>query len=154
MIESWFLICAIWCCHAIYRTSPNCKFLVVDAEEDWPFEDNAFDFVHARYLYPAITDWPRLWLQSFTCLKPGGWVEHQEDSAMFWSDDPGFENSRTKYFANQIEYASKKIGKNFRIAAEQKDRMEEVGFTNVVQKLCKVGRDPATSHYALLRGSL
>lgn len=127
---------------------------MVDAEEDWPFEDNAFDFVHARYLYPAITDWPRLWRQSLTCLKPGGWVEHQEDSAMFWSDDPGFENSRTKHFANQIEYASKKIGKNFRIAADQKDRMEEVGFTNVVQKLCKVGRDPTTSHYALLRGSL
>lgn len=57
---------------------------------------------------------------------------------MFWSDDPGFEDSKTKYFASQIEYASKKIGKNFRIAAEQQDRMITAGFTNVVQKLCKV----------------
>ncbi|EKG13436.1 Methyltransferase type 11 [Macrophomina phaseolina MS6] len=119
-------------------TSPNCKFLVADAEEDWPFGKEAFDFVHARYLYPAITDWPRLWRQAFAHLKPGGWVEHQEDSAMFWSDDPGFDNSRTKYFASQIEYASKKIGKNFRIAAEQRDRMVEAGFTGVVQKLCKI----------------
>ncbi|KAK7712190.1 hypothetical protein SLS57_007866 [Botryosphaeria dothidea] len=119
-------------------TSPNCKFLVHDAEDDWPFGKEAFDFVHARYLYPAITDWQRLWAQSFEHLKPGGWVEHQEDSAMFWSDDPGFEDSKTKYFASQIEYASKKIGKNFRIAAEQQDRMITAGFTNVVQKLCKI----------------
>ncbi|KKY13322.1 putative tam domain [Diplodia seriata] len=96
--------------------------MVADAEEEWPFEKNAFDFVHARYLYPAITDWAQLWRQSFDHLRPGGWVEHQEDSAMFWSDDPGFEGSRTKHFASQIEFASKKIGKNFRIAAEQKDR--------------------------------
>ncbi|KAF4310884.1 Methyltransferase type 11 [Botryosphaeria dothidea] len=119
-------------------TSPNCKFLVHDAEDDWPFGKEAFDFVHARYLYPAITDWQRLWAQSFEHLKPGGWVEHQEDSAMFWSDDPGFDDSKTKYFASQIEYASKKIGKNFRIAAEQQDRMITAGFTNVVQKLCKI----------------
>ncbi|OMP86175.1 hypothetical protein BK809_0003344 [Diplodia seriata] len=119
-------------------TSPNCKFMVADAEEEWPFEKNAFDFVHARYLYPAITDWAQLWRQSFDHLRPGGWVEHQEDSAMFWSDDPGFEGSRTKHFASQIEFASKKIGKNFRIAAEQKDRMQEAGFQNVVQKLCKI----------------
>lgn len=58
---------------------------------------------------------------------------------MFWSDDAGFEHSRTQYFASQIDYASTKIGKRFRIAPEQKERMEEAGFENVVQKVCKVG---------------
>ncbi|EOD51955.1 Methyltransferase type 11 [Neofusicoccum parvum] len=119
-------------------TSPNCRFVVADAEEDWAFGPDTFDFVHARYLYPAIVDWPRLWRQSFAALRPGGWVEHQEDSAMFWSDDPGFDGSRTKYFASQIDFASTKIGKRFRIAPEQRDRMVDAGFQNVQQKVCKV----------------
>lgn len=56
----------------------NCSFTKVDAENDWPFENNSLDYVHARMLLLSIQNWPRFWQRTLQHLKPGGWVESND----------------------------------------------------------------------------
>ncbi|KAL7274176.1 hypothetical protein RUND412_002936 [Rhizina undulata] len=51
---------------------PNLTFEVDDIEEDWPYQDNSFDFIHIRTMVGYVYDWPRLYKQAFRALKPGG----------------------------------------------------------------------------------
>ena len=44
-------------------TPPNCKFEIDDANDDWTFAKNSFDFIHVRYLLGCISDWPRFYGQ-------------------------------------------------------------------------------------------
>lgn len=45
---------------------PNCRFELDDAELEWTFKPDSFDFVHMRYLMGAISDWGRLYKQAYT----------------------------------------------------------------------------------------
>ncbi len=44
---------------------PNLRFIIDDYEDDWVFESQPFDYIHARYLATAVRDWPRLVQQVF-----------------------------------------------------------------------------------------
>ena len=44
---------------------PNCRFLLDDMEDDWDYEKNPFDYIHARFLAASINDWPRLVKQAY-----------------------------------------------------------------------------------------
>lgn len=44
---------------------PNCHFEIDDAESDWTFKKNSFDYVHARALYGALADWPAFYRQAY-----------------------------------------------------------------------------------------
>lgn len=57
---------------------PNLKFQIDDAQLDWTFEPDSFDFIHIRYMHGAFDDWYRLYRQMFKALKPGGWFQHIE----------------------------------------------------------------------------
>lgn len=39
---------------------PNVRFTVDDAEADWLYGADTFDYVHARFMSMAIRDWPQL----------------------------------------------------------------------------------------------
>lgn len=66
---------------------PNLRFIIDDVEEDWGYEPNPFDYVHARYLSGCLKDWPRLLKQAYDNLKPGGWAEFQEWDIRYYSQD-------------------------------------------------------------------
>ncbi|KAF7506349.1 hypothetical protein GJ744_011815 [Endocarpon pusillum] len=53
----------------------NCQFEIEDAEDDWTFQKNDFDYIHGRDFYQSIRDWRRLVQQSYNHLKPGGYLE-------------------------------------------------------------------------------
>ncbi|KAJ4219836.1 hypothetical protein NW757_014539 [Fusarium falciforme] len=55
---------------------PNLKFQIDDAQLDWTFEPESFDFIHVRYMVGAFDDYPKLYRQMFKALKPGGWFQH------------------------------------------------------------------------------
>jgi SAM-dependent methyltransferase len=57
---------------------PNLKFEVDDAEADWVYPSNHFDFVHSRNIAQCINDWEKLMRQMYSCTKPGGYVEISE----------------------------------------------------------------------------
>lgn len=44
---------------------PNCRFELDDAEKEWTWPWNSFDFIHLRNLAQAIMDWPRLLSQAY-----------------------------------------------------------------------------------------
>ncbi|KUI63992.1 Phosphoethanolamine N-methyltransferase 1 [Cytospora mali] len=56
----------------------NVHFVVDDAESEWLYPENHFDYVHSRHTVMAIKDWPKLYRQAWTHLKPGAWIESQE----------------------------------------------------------------------------
>lgn len=57
---------------------PNCRFEVDDAELEWTFKPESFDFVHARNLAQSISDWKKLMGEIYRCTQPGGIVELAE----------------------------------------------------------------------------
>lgn len=63
------------------------KFQIEDAQLDWTFAPESFDFIHVRYLQGAIDDWPRLYDQIYKSLKPGGWFQHLEPDIELRSDN-------------------------------------------------------------------
>ena len=44
---------------------PNCKFEIDDAEADWTWSENTFDYIHNRNFVCAIRDWPKLIQKTF-----------------------------------------------------------------------------------------
>lgn len=67
---------------------PNLSFQIDDAQLNWTFEPESFDFIHVRYMQGAIDDWPKFYRQMFQFLKPGGWFQHMEPDIELRSDNP------------------------------------------------------------------
>lgn len=44
---------------------PNCRFELDDAQLEWTFQPNTFDFIHVRALHGGIDDWPTLYGEIF-----------------------------------------------------------------------------------------
>lgn len=72
-------------------------------------------------------------------VKPGGWVEHVEQSSITRSDDdtipPGGAVSKWTAYYDEI---GEKLGINFRAAEASCQAMKDAGFTNVTERIIKV----------------
>lgn len=44
----------------VIRVPPNLNFEIDDAEAEWLYKLNTYDFIHCRYLFHGIRDWPKL----------------------------------------------------------------------------------------------
>lgn len=44
---------------------PNLKFEIDDAQLEWTYADNDFDFIHIRCLMGSIDNWPLLYQRAF-----------------------------------------------------------------------------------------
>lgn len=47
------------------RVPPNVKFEIDDAEQDWTWPEDHFDYVHLRTMAAAVRDWPRMFRQAY-----------------------------------------------------------------------------------------
>ncbi|KIW72089.1 hypothetical protein PV04_00310 [Phialophora macrospora] len=123
---------------------PNLKFYVDDAEAEWTWEENEkFDFIHGRALCGGIGDWPRFYAQVWNNLAPGGWVEMQEHSVRFFSDDGGLKRATACVAAvAELERASERIGKPLNVAHLHKQWMIDAGFQDVQEVVKKVPIGP------------
>ena len=77
---------------------PNCIFQIDDAQLDWTFEPDSFDFIHLRYLYGAIDDWRKLFRQAYTHVRRGGWVESLDIDIETRSENPKVQNDTNHVF--------------------------------------------------------
>ncbi|RYC89069.1 hypothetical protein BFJ63_vAg8025 [Fusarium oxysporum f. sp. narcissi] len=66
---------------------PNVEFQIDDAQLEWTFDPESFDFIHIRYLQGTIGDWDRLYGQMYKALKPGGWFQHIEPDLQMLSQN-------------------------------------------------------------------
>ena len=118
---------------------PNCFFVIDDARDEGCYPTNHFDFVHIRGLFGSINDWPALYNQIYTCLKPGGYFEQVEISIDITSDDGTVEpGSPLVTFTKCFTDAGKRTGQTFRISDTMKREIEAAGFVNAVETVYKI----------------
>jgi SAM-dependent methyltransferase len=123
---------------------PNCRFYVDDIESEWTYSPmEHFDYIHGRALCGAIGDWPRLFTQSLTNLKPGGWIEMQEFFCKVYDFDDSTDNAPyLKDWEEQINEASRRFGKELAKANVLKQYMEDAGFVDIHEEIYKVPIGP------------
>ncbi|KIL94198.1 methyltransferase [Fusarium avenaceum] len=112
----------------------NLEFQIDDCTLPWTFEPNSIDFVHIRYLYGSIKDWPALFKESFRACRPGGWVESHEASPMIESDDGTVTNTSAIHeWGRFFIEGGKKIGQTFTVIDDdlQRKGMEDAGFVDI-----------------------
>ncbi|KAM0548531.1 hypothetical protein ACHAPJ_009854 [Fusarium lateritium] len=121
----------------------NCIFQIDDAQLDWTFKKDHFDFIHLRYLYGAIDDWKKLYHQAYAHVRPGGWVESLEIDIETHSENPRIENDQDHIFKKWYQLffeCGRKTGRTWEIARDgrQEEYMREAGFTDLVTKSWKL----------------
>ncbi|KAL2202620.1 S-adenosyl-L-methionine-dependent methyltransferase [Sarocladium strictum] len=115
---------------------PNCEFTLDDAQLDWTWPADHFDYIHIRDLYGSIGDWSDLYSKAFRHLKPDGWFEDLELDIRAHSDvvtDPEHIYHR---WNRVFQEAGEKMGKTFKIGigSRMHDLMNEAGFVDVTEK--------------------
>ncbi|KAF5229090.1 hypothetical protein FAUST_10642 [Fusarium austroamericanum] len=113
---------------------PNLKFEIEDCTQEWTFQPDFFDFVHMRYLYGSISDWPALFKEAYRACRPGGWVESHEASPRMESDDGSVtEGSAMNEWGKFFIEGGRKLNRTFEIIDKdlQIQGMKEAGFVDV-----------------------
>ncbi|KAI0004044.1 S-adenosyl-L-methionine-dependent methyltransferase [Xylariaceae sp. FL0662B] len=127
---------------------PNVKFVIDDIEDTW-LNGDAWDLVHLRSMSPILKDAGKLCQQAFAHLRPGGWMEWQEQHCAFQCDDgtlcAATDGAAGFYALAHAAFA--KLGFDAHLAAHLRAPLEAAGFRDVrcVVKKVPVGpwaRDP------------
>jgi SAM-dependent methyltransferase len=117
---------------------PNVKFQIDDAQLDWSFEPDSFDFIHIRYMHGAFDDWKRLYSQMFKALKPGGWFQHIEPDIHLKCQNPASvaETETFRQWAQLFYDAGDKVGRTFNITnGLMQESAHAAGFEDIVHKV-------------------
>lgn len=121
---------------------PNLSFQIDDAQLDWTFQPQSFDFIHVRHMHGSIDDWPKLYSQMHKFLKPGGWFQHIEPGLELRCGNPNIqvdENHIFKQWAKLFHDTGDKTGRTFNFTDRRMEKWAcEAGFTQVVHKTFKV----------------
>lgn len=107
----------------------NYRYVVSNFEEDWPFERNLFDLIHSRFIFIAMKNHHNYIRQSFTHLKPGGWLEVQELSFPW-----GSTGSLDQWCHYMMDGAAK-IGTDLTAGTKFDAWMAEAGFKNIHHRI-------------------
>ncbi|KAL2074103.1 hypothetical protein VTL71DRAFT_7881 [Oculimacula yallundae] len=118
---------------------PNLKFEIDDAQLEWTYADNDFDYIHIRCLMGSIDNWPLLYSRAFKATKPGGYIEHLDMDIQFTSDDGSVKEGDVMYeWSKLFIKAGDMIGRTFTIARDSTRLLEEAGFVDVIEKKYKI----------------
>ncbi|KAL7943646.1 S-adenosyl-L-methionine-dependent methyltransferase [Trichoderma barbatum] len=113
---------------------PNLQFEIEDCTQDWTFRSQDFDYVHMRWLLGSIQDWDALLQQAFRVLRPGGYIESLETSAIMTSDDGTVtETCAMGQWGKFFITGGKKIGRSFTVVEDETQRksIEAAGFVDI-----------------------
>jgi SAM-dependent methyltransferase len=112
---------------------PNVQFIVEDAEAEWAYAENSFDYIHSRCMLGSIRDWDKLLQQAFSCLRPGGYIELAEFRFFnVTSDDNTYtdKSSLWKYY-ELVNKASAKRGYPLTLDVSFIDLLSKTGFEGI-----------------------
>ncbi|KAI0179086.1 S-adenosyl-L-methionine-dependent methyltransferase [Hypoxylon sp. FL1284] len=130
----------------------NVRFIIDDIEDEWAHGDN-WDLVHVRQVFPAISSPRVVCKQSFSHLKPEGWIEIQDYGGILKCDDGTLPaNSLLTAFHDMTSEAMTKRGIVWSIANEMEAILLEAGFVNVQCKKfkCPIGIWPKAKRLRLV----
>ncbi|KAK0611686.1 S-adenosyl-L-methionine-dependent methyltransferase [Immersiella caudata] len=120
---------------------PNLKFEIDDYNQEWTFPQNHFDYVHTRWLLGTPTDWNVFLKRAFDSIKPGGWLETYEMSAIIESDDDTVtDQTALGQWGKIFIDGGKKAGRSFTIVQDntQRKAMEAAGFVDIQEHNIKM----------------
>ncbi|KAI5459466.1 S-adenosyl-L-methionine-dependent methyltransferase [Mariannaea sp. PMI_226] len=121
---------------------PNVEFQIDDAQLDWTFQPESFDFIHIRYLQGSIDDWSKLYNQAYKALKPGGWIEHIEPDLQMLSENPDIDVGKDHIFtewANTFRKVGETMGRNFDFSNGKLEELaKNAGMVNVTTEVHKI----------------
>ena len=120
---------------------PNVKFEIDNAEEEWTWPENTFDYIHLRAMMGSIKDWDRLYQQAYRCLKPGGWIEHHDNTIRWESETNSITpESALGQYPIVVWKAGELMGQTFRILEDdiQRQGIARAGFANIASQDFKV----------------
>ncbi|KAL1963049.1 hypothetical protein VTN77DRAFT_8797 [Rasamsonia byssochlamydoides] len=128
---------------------PNMKFMVDDIEQDWAYDNNHFDFIHARYLAVSIKDYAKLIRQCYRYAKPGGWVEFQDWDQYPFSEDGSLKGTTFEQYFNEVIGAFYKNGYEGSPGPRLEQWFQDAGFVDIhVHKYrVPIGTWPKDPHY-------
>ncbi|KAK4184084.1 Demethylmenaquinone methyltransferase [Podospora australis] len=126
---------------------PNLSFEIDDANQEWTFKDNTFDYIHLRAMFGSIADWGAFYREAFRCCKPGGYLEDHSNSVKFDSDDGSVTpDSPMGQWTKVFWEGGRKFGRSFRVVEDslQEKGMREAGFVDIVVRdfKCPIGAWP------------
>jgi len=104
-----------------------------------------FDYIHFRCLLGCVHDWTKVYRECMRCLKPGGWLEHTDNSIIIQSDDGSVGPDHVYATWNKVfKDAGDKMERTFNITDNNAfvRHMEEAGFTNVQVRHTKLPIGP------------
>ncbi|KAK7885767.1 hypothetical protein LTR67_010119 [Exophiala xenobiotica] len=117
----------------------NCRFEVLDIEDNWMFAENSFDYIHARELIMAIRDWDRLIKQAYDHLRPGAYLELGGTYPTPTSDDGSL---RPDMYLKEVERLffemAEAMNASLHAPTLWKEKMQRAGFVDVRQNMFKV----------------
>ncbi|GAB7363179.1 hypothetical protein MBLNU230_g3462t2 [Neophaeotheca triangularis] len=116
----------------------NFTFEIDDCQSAWVYPENHFDFIHIRGLFGSISDWPALYRNIYTHLRPGAYIEQIEWSVHNRSSDGLLVRDGVlgQWSTTAIE-VGRLTGKTFEIAENMAGLIREAGFEEVVEKRYK-----------------
>ncbi|CAI7639954.1 unnamed protein product [Penicillium pancosmium] len=116
--------------------APNIEFIVDDFEREWQFEENHFDFIHARCLAGCVADWPGFIRRIFDHVKPGGYFESHESAVWARSDDGSLKpDCAIMEWQQAVNLAGELSGRELNIYHKLKDWMIDAGFEDVTLRV-------------------
>ncbi len=104
---------------------------------------------HLRSMLGSVVDWYALYREAYRTLRPGGWIEHCENSCMFHCDDNSIlPNSPMDEWCKVYWEGGKKFGRSFRVIEDnlQEKGMRAAGFVDLTFWDFKV-RPSALDHF-------
>jgi len=115
---------------------PNLNFEIDDAEAEWLYKPNSHDFIHCRYLFHGIRNWPTLIDQAMRTLKPGGWIEIVELHVIPSSYDNSLpQNSQIQAFYDVLAEVGQSIGIDLAVAQKFRGMLESAGYAEVTESV-------------------
>ncbi|KAJ5087970.1 hypothetical protein N7456_011586 [Penicillium angulare] len=115
-------------------TLPNVEFIVENFEDEWLYENDSFDFIHARLLAGCVADWPQFVQNIYDRVKPGGYFEIQESAVWAWSDDGSLTaDSPLFQYVQALDTAGRATGRELNIYYKLPELLSAAGFEDVTQ---------------------
>jgi len=118
--------------------APNVKFEIDDIESEWNYSKK-FDFIMGRYLMNGLKNYKWVIEQAFKNATPGGWVEFQDMTVDFKSDD-----GTLRYDSRILEWqriglrAQDELGVEHAPGTKLEGWFKDVGFVNIQHRLIKL----------------
>ncbi|OAA70274.1 hypothetical protein ISF_02248 [Cordyceps fumosorosea ARSEF 2679] len=116
------------------QSSPNCRFVQRDLEnEEWKFEQKV-DYVHFRFVVTCFDDMPAVIKKAYDSLKPGGWIELLDPVVGVNSVDATLHGTAVEEWCRLLNEGAKAAGRDFSKPARYAGWCTDAGFVDVTEK--------------------